>query len=300
MLSFKKLTLSDKQLVDNITLPNNNRCADFDFGNMLLWDNLYNLYASVSDERLVLRMDKYSPPVFTYPVGNGDLSHIINELHKYCLEQNYPFVMASITDDDKEHLDYLFPRKFKYELDADNSDYIYLIDKLSNFSGKALHSKKNHCNHFEKEYDGYKVEPLNAENIPLCIKMLDQWELDNKSRLNLTGTYEYFAIKYAFNNFNTLSLEGIALIYNDDVLGFSLGEICSKDTFDVHFEKADININGAYTVVCREMARLVHKNHPELIYINREEDMGLEHLRHSKLSYKPEFILNKYIARWVD
>ena len=95
-------------------------------------------------------------------------------------------------------------------------------------------------------------------------------------------------------------LEGGVLRSGGKVLGFSVGEMTGRETFDVHFEKAEISINGAYPMVCRELARQVMAGHPGLRYINREEDMGMESLRRSKLSYKPEFLLKKYLARWVD
>ena len=59
-------------------------------------------------------------------------------------------------------------------------------------------------------------------------------------------------------------------------------------------------MNGAYPMVCRELTRMMLQRHPGLVYINREDDMGFESLRRSKLSYKPEYLLNKYIAREAD
>ena len=53
-------------------------------------------------------------------------------------------------------------------------------------------------------------------------------------------------------------------------------------------------------MVCRELTRMLIAKHPNLKYMNREDDMGLESLRTSKLSYKPEYLLKKYTARWLD
>ena len=53
-------------------------------------------------------------------------------------------------------------------------------------------------------------------------------------------------------------------------------------------------------MVCRELTRMLMAKHPGLVYINREDDMGLEPLRQSKQSYKPVGMVEKYIARWND
>ena len=96
------------------------------------------------------------------------------------------------------------------------------------------------------------------------------------------------------------SVEHCCVLYSGDrIVGFSMGEFCRCDCFDVHFEKAYSDINGAYPMVCREFTRMLMARHPELLYMNREDDMGLEPLRRSKLSYKPEFMVRKYTARWI-
>ena len=53
-------------------------------------------------------------------------------------------------------------------------------------------------------------------------------------------------------------------------------------------------------MVCRELTRQLMAAHPQLKYMNREEDMGLESLRRSKQSYKPEFMVRKFTARWKN
>jgi hypothetical protein len=50
-------------------------------------------------------------------------------------------------------------------------------------------------------------------------------------------------------------------------------------------------------MVCREYAKQIIHDHPEVVYINREDDMGLENLRKAKLGYYPEYLLKKYTAK---
>ena len=233
-----------------------------------------------------------------FPIGSGPLKPAIDALREFCDERGYSLLMRGVTDRHMEQLEELYPGCFSYAKEENLSDYIYLAEKLATFSGKALHGKKNHCNRFEAEHD-WDFLPLTRELIPGCLDMLDIWTEDNSERLQSSISYEHDAIIRAFAAFERLGLEGGVLRSSGKIVGFSLGEMASPDTFDVHFEKAEININGAYPMVCRELTRMVMAAHPNLRYINREDDMGIEALRTSKLSYKPEFLLNKNLARWV-
>ena len=138
------------------------------------------------------------------------------------------------------------------------------------------------------------------ELIPACQAMLEQWTADNSERLDESIVYEHEAIECAFQNYEALGLEGGVLYADGQLLGFTFGEMTSQDTFDTHVEKAAADVNGAYPMVCRELARMLRERHPELRYINREDDMGLESLRASKQSYKPLYLLKKYTAEWND
>jgi hypothetical protein len=91
------------------------------------------------------------------------------------------------------------------------------------------------------------------------------------------------------------------LLEGDQVLAFTLASRLSEDTYDVHFEKAREDVDGAYTAINQQMAFHLREKHPELRFLDREEDMGLEGLRKAKLSYNPVILVEKYWARlWED
>lgn len=237
-------------------------------------------------------------PAFVFPIGSGPLRPAIEALREFAAYKGYALSIRGVTEKHKALLEEEYPGRFSYTEDENCADYIYLAEKLSTYSGKALHGKKNHCNRFEAEND-WDFVPLTRELIPGCLDMLDLWSEENAQRLDKSVAFEHDAIIRAFAAFERLGLEGGVLRAGGRIVGFSLGEMCSRDTFNVHFEKAEIELNGAYPMVCRELTRMLMAKHPELVYINREDDMGLESLRRSKLSYKPEFLLKKYTARWI-
>ena len=68
------------------------------------------------------------------------------------------------------------------------------------------------------------------------------------------------------------------------------------DMFDVNFEKARADMNGPYPMINREFARWVRERHPDVKYLNREDDMGVEGLRKAKESYYPDLMVEKHTA----
>lgn len=63
----------------------------------------------------------------------------------------------------------------------------------------------------------------------------------------------------------------------------------THDTFDVCVEKANRRIDGAFNIINQQFADHLPEQY---VYLNREEDMGLEGLRKAKLSYHPHILLS--------
>ena len=83
------------------------------------------------------------------------------------------------------------------------------------------------------------------------------------------------------------------LVVNDEIVGFAAGETMPNGIGALYFEKADIDYRGIYPL----LDNLFCKAHfGEVKYINKQEDMGIEGLRKSKLSYNPVAMAERYTA----
>jgi len=231
---------------------------------------------------------------YIYPAGCGDKKPIIERLWQDSHEAGKPFVLRSLTRDTMAQLQQMFPDRFTYEETRNAFDYLYEIDTLCELAGKKYQAKRNHINRFVEANPNWHTQVVTAENRHICLELADAWykthpDSDADSR----------ALEKAFAHFDELGFEGIILFGEDGPVGFSVGNRISRDTFDVNFEKSFADIQGAYPLVNREFARHIRAAHPQIRYLNREDDMGLENLRKAKESYHP-ILLEKFIAKEIE
>ena len=178
-------------------------------------------------------------------------------------------------------LDKTEPGKFEFSEDREFADYIYSAEKLETLSGKKLHAKRNYVNRFCAGRE-WSFRELEQGDFPACLELLRHWH-EGEQDEDIIGEHE--AIVRCFEHYGELDLAGGVLFVDGELAAFAVGERISADTADVHFEKAVAGIDGAYAMINRELVRLMRARWPELEYINREDDMGLENLRQAKLSY---------------
>lgn len=298
MIPFKAIELRDKAWIDAAVQAEDSRSADFNFANMYMWDCSYRQLVADLGGRMVAK-PKYMPfPFFAFPIGAGDLKAAIEQLRAYAEAHGFPFCVQGVTKENREVLEALYPGQMQFVADRDHFDYIYLAEKLATLSGKKLHAKRNHINRFLEANPDWRFVPMTSALLPACREMLDSWTKSYAESGAATDGLdaEYTAIVRAFTHFDALGLEGGLLYASEELIAFTVGEKISSDTFNIHFEKARADIQGAYPMINREFVRHVLSRHPEIVYINREDDMGLENLRKAKLSYDPAFLVEKYNA----
>ena len=180
----------------------------------------------------------------------------------------------------------------------DDDDYIYLREELVKLGGRKLHQKKNHLNYFLRNYS-FTYEEATEAMIP---EIMDYIRSKNEYKLGETPEewkeileLETVAIEELLTFVGKGLLSGVIRI-NGKIEAVTLGEYAktnSKETVLVHVEKADDRIRGLYQAINNEFCKRLPE---ETVYVNREEDMGMENLRQTKLSYKPVKMAEKYTA----
>ena len=197
---------------------------------------------------------------------------------------------------DKKAVDILNLSQDKYLVIPDRTyyDYVYDAEKLRTYSGKKYHKKKNHVNFFRREYEGrYEFRFLTGKNEKEILQFLEKWKETKKdSREHEFIDGEARVIKFLLENEDKLDYKIGAVYVDGELQAFTIGNYYSQeDMVYVPVEKANPDIRGLYPFICSEFLRQAF---PQAGKENREDDMGLEGLRKSKLSYNPIYLVEKY------
>lgn len=291
MLEFKDISIRDRDRINTALRKSDFMGCEYSFANNLAWCRL-------ADSRICFYKDFYiicafgnddGIPVFTFPSGEGNYTELFGELKKFSENMNYPLKISGVTEKSLEMLVNLFPDSFTAEYDRDGSDYIYRRNNLDELSGRKYHQKRSHLAKFNRlDYD---FSLICENDFDECIYFLTD-NYNNKADTEFSAVAEQYAINTYFSNFRELELVGGIIRIDGRISAVTIGEPLNSDTFCVHIEKADRSYDGIYTGINNCFVRACMDGFE---YVNREEDLGIEGLRKSKLSYHPAFLLNKYI-----
>ncbi len=293
MINFKPVTLSDKDLYEEYLMKSEPRGCNFSFANVYCWgkQNLAEEYGCM------LTLSQFGKHfIYQYPLGSGDKKTAIDDIIEDAKERNIPCRFSGLLQYECEELEAMFPNKFEFKPNRDADDYVYDINDLADLKGKKYHGKRNHLNRFYAAHPYFIAEPINDGNIDAVKYMVEKWFSHRQVPEGDSFTLEKEALEKAFNFYKELELETLVIKENDEILAFTMASRICDNMFDVHFEKALIDLEGGYTAINCEFAKYIRSKYPEVEYLNREEDMGLEGLRKAKLSYRPHHMIEKIAA----
>ena len=279
MIDFKPITLNEKEIYSKHMAECGERGCEFSFANLYLWGR--QKYA-VLHGHVVLFSQFNRRTVYPYPVGGEDKKAVLDAIISDAAERGIPCRITGLS------------RSAKETPDRDSFDYVYGIDDLAELKGKKYHRKRNHFNRFCDNNPDYTVEEFSDSNIERVREMVGNWYAERLAAdPDADFQMERSALEKALRDYGSLGMEGLVLVCGGKIAAVTLGSRMSDNTFDVHFEKARADVDGAYAAINCEFARHIRAKYQSVKFLNREEDMGIEGLRKAKESYYPHHMVEK-------
>ena len=294
MIEFKSLDLTRKAEYDSLLLCGPERGCEYNFANLYFWGRQKMAFLG---NNVVFFSQFNRKSVYLFPIGCDNPKETVEAIIQDAQDRGIPCRLTGLTQDDCAALERLFPGQFRFHFDRDAFDYIYDINDLAELKGRKYQRKRNHLNRFLQAHPNHKLVEITDENTPQLEEMLQRWYADREAADPHADFHmEKAAIKKALQHRQALDMEGLLLMDGDQVLAMTLGSPLKQDTFDIHFEKALDIADGAYPAINWSFARYLREKYPQLRWLNREDDMGIEGLRKAKLSYCPDHMVEK---SWV-
>ena len=291
LLSFNRADLNSVSILKKYIDANPSRSCDFSIGGILIWADYFDYEYCVVRDTLFLKGRDERGIFFHQPLGSLPEEEALALIKDYCdaNEVSARIIIpgeceaAAIEDVEASHASNLPGWR----------EYMYNIEQFIGFSGKKMEKKRNHLNYFMNHYGDYELEILDGSELQAkeLFEFNDKFNLYHKEGGSFD--YESEAIGKAIRNYNCYPFFGLLLRHEGKIIGYTFGEAVG-DTFIIHAEKGDIEYRGVYQALSSLLSRKIKEKYPEVNFLNREDDMGNEYLRQSKLSYHP----TKFIAKW--
>lgn len=298
MIDFQYLNPAQKPEFDRYLRSQGERGCEYSFVNLYLWGRQK---AAIVHDHLVFFSQFDRRSVYLYPVGFGDKQPVLDAIRQDARKRGIPCRLVGMTHDDCAQLERMCPGCLQMHFDRDSFDYVYDIHDLADLRGRKFQRKRNHLNRFRQENPDYTLEPITPENLDEVRLLADKW-YQLRLQENPHGDYqlEQRALYRALAEQQALGLEGLLLRTAQGPVAMTLGSRLNENTFDIHFEKALDIADGAYAAINNGFANYLREKYPELSFLNREDDMGIEGLRKAKLSYNPHHMIEKHWAHLLE
>ena len=300
---FKEITIEDREILNPYFDLVDYEACEYNFNTLYMWQHAYKTAYHIGDNFAVL-VGEYEGEVFSIlPLAKKeDLPKVIDFVLDYFKEIEEKLYFRGITEEVVDYLKEQYGDRFEYVAERDIFDYVYDGEILRTLKGRKNSKKRNHINYFLSEYEGrFEYRLLGKADFDDCRQLLDDWTVNKEENNNIEEGVddERLGIEKLFAHYDQVCDRlKIAGIYIDGKLeAFTMGELLNDNMALIHIEKANPEIRGLYPYINQQF--LVHE-FPDVEFVNREEDMGIEGLRKAKLSYHPCKFVEKYTVREVN
>lgn len=299
MLEFRPTKPSDREWVFPLLQAEAIPLCSYNFSTLYCWQHVYEQKVCQFEDRLLVHANTYLGSAYLWPCGTGDPIPALRALEADAALRGEPFRLVALIEEHWAILEQLYAGRMERFDNRNNYDYLYQIDRLADLPGKKLHAKRNHIRRFRDKCPEGVFSPLTAADIPDCLALDRLWYEERKFRFEGNSEeddllQERAALVKALEQIEELHMDGGLIRCQGQVLAFTLGSLLTPTVFDVQYERAMADYQGAFPMVNQEFARYIRECYPNVLYIDREEDLGQPGLRKAKLSYGPDRLVETF------
>lgn len=284
--------IQNKSLVQGFTDRNPIRSCEYNFVNLFCWQPVYRYKWYLYKDRFIIH-DGFNNCLFM-PLGPEFDPKDLYELSCCFLNMDLSPNICLASDGYIEKYPWI-DQFYRVEKDRDAAEYIYLTQSLAELKGSKLHKKRNLISQFKRRYPDFKTVPITGGNKG-SVKAFAKDLLATLEPVPRALIEEFIAMGRAFDHWEELDIEGLLLTVGDKIAAFSIFSPLNNDTYNIHFEKANIAFKGAAQMINQETASFLAE---KSVYVNREQDLGIAGLRQAKLSYSPCELILPYTLEFI-
>lgn len=303
-LDFHTLTIADREAYQAVSLRSGRRNCNFTFANLVGWQFWFRTEVCILPDAVVLRFTLDGERAYMLCCAGTPCCDLLQAI---CDDCGGRMTLLGLEDEAALQLQQNACSKginITVEPQRNQYDYIYRRADLASLAGGKLKAKRNHVNKFLSEYPDFEYRPLEPSMFDECRRLEILWR---EERGDVNPVYdagnttegsepciidtilaEQRVMETVFAHWDALGMIGGSIWLDGHMVAFTYGAAVTDDCIDVCVEKADRTIDGLFSVINQQFCAHLPEQY---VYVNREEDMGLEGLRKAKLSYHPEILL---------
>lgn len=263
------------------------------FITMMMWNHEYHVQYEIHDHFMVMLQNYNGLHYFAMPFCKPEYyQEAFEYMMEYAKKHQFSFLMDGVIQSVRDVLKDIYGDAILAIRTPFNDDYVYEKKALETLSGKKMQKRRNHFNAFLKENSEYIYKEIEDEDIDNVLACLRRW--DNRHDNEESVQSEFVGIMYLLMNRHRLDIRTGCIYIKGRLEAFTIASPLKHQTIQIHIEKANKDIRGLYVAISKFF---LENNYPDYVYVNREEDMGIEYLRQAKRSLHPCKMVEKYFIK---
>jgi hypothetical protein len=289
--------LAQRPLFEKFLARTNYQLSSFSFVNIFTWKDFFDFEFKVIDDTLCI-FASHALGTFLYlpPLGANVTPKITTACFDIMFKKNKGRGISRIENIEEPSLS-LFPPE-EYIIFKKGEEFVYCREEIAELRGNKYKSKRSAYNQFARSAN-HTFVPYESKMHDACLALYSRWAEERK-KANRDDIYQemieenYKVHDICLTHAKDLGLVGRAVFADGKLVAYTFGFPLKKDVFCVLLEIADLKTKGLPAYIFKEFCS--DKEIQSFKFINVMDDFGLENIRATKLSFKPDQVHAAYVV----